>query len=425
MISLDSVLILLFVITSIVNKEWSGWQAPGPQQLLDPASSILIVLVVGYLLIDILKIFFKNNIFQILKILLFCTILVSFVGYPLLNIILLRHNSVNYILIHDGALQTEIATRFLFKGQNPYAVNYFNTPLQSWNYTEANYHGAINPALYHYAYLPFTLLTSAAGHVVQKLILGWEDLRFTLFVEYLGILLIVWVLTKNLKEKFVYLTLYAFNPLVVHFLLEGRNDIAAFLYLFASAFFLYRKNLKVSAILLAFAMAFKQTLWLALPFFLCYVLYKKDIKNKFRTYFIFVIATMSLIILPFFIWDPKSFIDSTINYLNGTALHSYPINGIGFAQILLMTKSIPNTHVYYPFWIFQALTSGPLLLFFLKILKNKPQISYIFLFFSITTLVFMFFSRVFSDSYITLIFLTLITAILFYKKEGGANLMVK
>jgi uncharacterized membrane protein len=418
MFSLDSALILLFTITNFMGKNWPGQEGLGIPSLSGPFFSILIAFTIGYLLVDVILLFFKKNIFHILKIILFCCIVVFSVGYPLLSNILIRHISVNYLFIHDGALQTEIATRFLLKGKNPYATSYFNTPLAQWTYTESKYSGLTNPALYHYTYLPFVLLTSAVGHVSQKFLLGWEDLRFTLFVEYLGILLVVWKLTKNIKERFLYLTLYALNPLVVHFLLEGRNDTASFLYILVSAFFLYRKNLKTSAIFLAFGMAFKQTLWLALPFFLCYVFYKSGIKNKFRSYFISFIITAGLIILPFIIWDPKNFIDSTIGYLSGTAIHSYPINGIGFAQILLWAKLIPNSHAYYPFWIFQFLTSGALMLFFLKMLKNKPRISYIFLFFSITNLVFIFFSRVFSDSYITLIFLTLITAILFYKKRN-------
>lgn len=426
MFLLDSVVLLLFVSLSVVDRDWMGWERLGFTPTSDLITTLLLTFTFGYILVSVFLFLIKNRqairILNISKMLLFLIVVLTLVGYPLQSNITRRHTSVNYLLIHDGALQTEIATRFLLKGKNPYASNFLGTPMESWQYGELDHPKAKNPALYHYAYLPFFLLTSSTGHIIQKIVLGWEDLRLTLFAEYMVLLAVVWMLVKKMKEKYLFLVLFGANPLVVHFLAEGRNDTASFLYLLASAFFLSRKNLTTSAILLGVSMAFKQTLWLAAPFFLGYVFFQLDLRGKALRYTGVFVLSAAIFIGPFFLWDPKSFIDSTISYMNGNTLHSYPIKSIGFAQILLLTKTIKDSHNYFPFWILQGLFVGPLLIYCLAHLKRNPKISSIFLFFGITSLVFLYFSRVFSDSYLTLVFLVFTAAFIFYQKEKSTDL---
>lgn len=418
MFGLDSLLLLLFVTITIMNNEWLGWGRIGYQTSPELIPLLLVAATIVYLLVDItLQFVKKNRILNTAKISLFSIVILTLVGFPLLNIIYQRHTSVNYLLIHDGALQTEIAARFLFKGINPYSANYLGTPMESWRYFEEDHPQSNNPALYHYAYFPLFLITSTAGHAIQNVVLGWEDLRFTLFVEYIAMLVVVWLLVRNMKEKYLFLILFGANPIVVHFLLEGRNDTASFLYLISSAYFLSRQKLTLSAIFLAFAISFKQTLWFAVPFFLGYVFFKKSLQRNFRKYTIVFLLISTLIIGPFFLWDPKSFYDSTIQFMNGGTKHVFPIKGIGFSQILHVIGFLPNTHMYFPFWIFQFIAVIPLLFFLLKKLKQNPRISHVFLFFSITTLVFFYFSRGFSDSYIVTIFLAFITSMVFYLQE--------
>ena len=425
MFLLDSALLLLFVSLSVTYRDWLGWERLGFAATPDLATSLLFTFTLGYLLTSVFLFMQKKTsilrFLNLTKMLLFCLIILTLVGYPLMSNIIKRHTSVNYLLIHDGALQTEIATRFLFKGINPYSSNYLGTPMEFWQYGEIDHPKAINPALYHYAYLPSFLLTSSAGHIMQKAVLGWEDIRFTLFAEYLALLVLVWFLVRNMKEKYFFLVLFAANPLVLHFLIEGRNDTASFLYLLASAYFLMRKNLTISAILLGASFAFKQSLWLAAPFFLSYVYYEKALRRDTFRYIGVFLLTAAVFILPFFLWDPKSFIDSTFSYLNGSALHSYPIKSLGFGQILLLTKVVKDSHNYFPFWFFQAIFVGPLLIYFIRKLKRNPKISSIFIFFGITTSVFLYFSRIFSESYLTIVFLSFIAAFIFLQKEKTAT----
>lgn len=425
MFLLDSGLLLLFVGLSAMNRDWMGWERLGLTPASDLINTLLLTFTFGYILTSVFLFLVKKrpviHALTIAKMVLFCLVIFTLVGYPLMTNIMGRRTSVNYLLIHDGALQTEIATRFLLKGKNPYASNFLGTPMESWQYGELDHPKAKNPALYHYVYLPFFLLSSSVGHVIQKVVLGWEDIRFTLFAQYLVLLAIVWMLVRKMKEKYLFLVLFAANPLVVHFLIEGNNDTASFLYLLASAIFLYRKNLTASAILLGASMAFKQTLWLGAPFFLAYVFYQKGLREKAIRYTAVFILTAALFIGPFFLWGPKSFIDSTLGYMSGITLHSYPIKSIGFAQILLLTKVIKDSHNYFPFWILQALSVVPLLIYFIRNLRRNPKISSIFLFFGVTSLVFLYFSRVFSESYLTVVFLTFTAAFLFYQKEKPTN----
>ena len=56
--------------------------------------------------------------------------------------------------VHDVLLQQESAMRYLLEGKNPYAEDYFGTPMEEFNYDEPGNTEAINPALYHFLMPP-------------------------------------------------------------------------------------------------------------------------------------------------------------------------------------------------------------------------------------------------------------------------------
>lgn len=329
-----------------------------------------------------------------------------------------------YIYVHDGAMQTEEAIKFLIKGKNPYAENYFGTPLENRGIMRET--NNINPAIYHFAYLPFNILFSIPFFIVSTFLMGWFDERFV----YLAIFLLFIALAlkwpeKSLKNKLVFLILFSVNPFFFVFFNEGRNDIFVFFWIALAVYFLSLKKNNRSSLALALAAASKQTSWILLPFYFAYLYYQEPekfllwqkITNIFKKTYVFFITT-AIIIIPFLIWNLASFIDDTIKYSNGTAYMSYPITGFGFSQLILRSHIVSSPDDYWPFWIPQLVFGLPLLYVLLKAQKKNNTLSQMIFNFSLLLMTFWIFSRFFNDNYVGFLIMTFLFAAFLGKMPG-------
>jgi uncharacterized membrane-anchored protein YitT (DUF2179 family) len=116
-----------------------------------------------------------------------------------------------------------------------------------------------------------------------------------------------------------------------------------------------------------------------------------------------------LVIGPFFIWDPKAFLESTIFYLSGSVSHSYPISGYGWGMVLRQLGIISDPHQNYPFWIWQLIFCLPFLIFLIRWLLKNPTVKNLIFSYGVFTFVFWYFSRYFNNShlgYLSIVFLT-------------------
>ena len=164
--------------------------------------------------------------------------------------------------VHDGITQTEIALSYLWQGTNPYSVDYFDTSLEEFRF----YYNQVNPALYHYAYLPGVLVLGSPLYFISPFIIGFYDQRLTQALIFaLLIFWLVWRYRQNPK-LILLVPLLFFNFWFMVYFLHGLNDIVIIaLVILALEFVIIRKYL-ASAIILGCALATKQTTWFVLPF---------------------------------------------------------------------------------------------------------------------------------------------------------------
>lgn len=320
-----------------------------------------------------------------------------------------RHKISPAYRTHDIVIQQEVAVRMLLTGKNPYKETYHGTPLEEFKYSETEE----NPALYHFVMEPFYLLSAIPFYVAQSRLFGFFDARVPLYILFSVMLLLGFRFIKDRENKLLFITLMAFNPMTVGFLLEGRSDMYMFPFLFASFILLHKQKFALASLFAGLAFAIKQVSWPLFPLFIYYIYLKtKDLKQTMKYSLVSILAAL-LFAAPFFAWDPKSFLDSTVFYLSGQALHSYPVSGYGFSQLLLDLGYIKNANSYYPFIIWQIIFALPVLFVLIKQLKRSPNTKTLISCYAIFLFIFWYFSRYFNNSHIGFISTVLITAYFF------------
>jgi len=397
-ISLDSVLLFALVIPFIMTYRI------GPDETPYWLFGLIFLGLMSYIMLDICKLA-QNNIFRFKQIILWLLI-IGVIGGAIFSAIVVRHRVHPIYMIHDIIIQQEAAVRFLLHGINPYATTYFNTPLAQWHYSDTE----INPALYHFVMEPFYLIFAIPFYLVSNRMFGFFDGRIPLFFLFFAMLFMASKLVKDKSKKLLFIILLAFNPAILGYTLEGRSDIFMYAFLFLGFYLLHARKYSIAGIPIALAFAIKQSAWPLLPFYFAFIYFKnKDLKKTVQELLPFLIVFAG-IVLPFFIWNPKAFLDSTIFYLSGNVLHGYPISGYGWGMVLTQLGIIKDANQYYPFQVWQVILGIPLLLILLKNLKNNLTVDRLILVYGIFLFVFWYFSRYFNNSHLAYLSVVFITA---------------
>lgn len=350
-----------------------------------------------------------------LKSIIWWLIVVLVIGSASYSAILVRHRTAPVYQVHDIILQQEAAIRFLLQGRNPYAVTYFNTPLESWHYSDTE----VNPALFHFVMMPWYLLFALPFYFLSLPLFGFFDARFPLIFLFAVLLILAWrLLKKDFEQRRLFLTLLAFNPATLGYFLEGRSDVFAFTFLFLSWYWLTAERYALASVPLALALATKQSIWPILPLYLAFV-WLKARKNWRETVKLVLplFLTFGIVVLPFFFWQPRAFLESTVFYLNGSAEHSYPVAGYGWGMVLHQWGFIKDLHNYYPFWLWQAIFGLPLLVVLIRWLVKKPSVDKLIVAYGFLTMAFWYFSRYFNNSHLGYLSMVFISAY-FWPKNG-------
>lgn len=362
-----------------------------------------------YLILDLVNIGeLKYN--RLKKIILWFLILAS-IGSASVSAIIVRHQTAPVYGVHDIILQLEAAIRFFLQGQNPYSVTYFGTPLEVWHYSSTE----INPALYHFVMPPFYLLFSTLFYFLSITFLGFFDGRMPLVFLFLGLLIMASRLIKDQEKKRLFLILLAFNPATLGYYLEGRDDIFMLFFLFAGLYLLRKSKYFLAGILMALAFATKQSVWPIFPFYFAYLWFGKNVIKSLLPFAV----TFGLLVLPFFFWDQKAYLNSTILYLSGNTVHSYPIAGYGLGSLLMQMGWIKDKFAYYPFWIWQAIICGPLAAILIWWQKKENTVQRLILSYVIFLSVFWYLSRYFNNSHLG--YLSMIFVMAYFWPEDQFN----
>lgn len=396
-IKLDSILLFVLLIPFIMSYRL------GPGDTPYWLFGLIFLGLFTYIVLDLLRL--KDSLYFRIKQTLLWLLIIGVIGSAFVSAIIVRHQTHPVYMIHDIVLQQESAIRFLLDGKNPYAVTYFGTPLEQWHYSD----NELNPALYHFVMQPFYLLFALPFYFLSNHSIGYFDGRIPLLFLFILLLFVGGKLIKNPSQKLLFIVILAFNPAVLPYTLEGRSDIFMFTFLFIGLFLLHKKHYFWAGVPVAFSFAVKQSAWPLLPFYIAFLYFKtKSITKTFKNILPLVIVFLT-IVLPFFLWDKKAFLDSTIFYLSGKAPHSYPISGYGLGTVLHQMGLIKDVNAYYPFIIWQAIIGIPLLIVTSKYLKSRPGIGRMMLVYGIFLFVFWYFSRYFNNShlgYLSIVFIT-------------------
>lgn len=396
-IKLDSVLLFALVIPFIMAYRIGANDTP--YWLF----GLIFLGLISYVLLDVSK-FAQESIFKFKQIILWFLI-IGVIGSAIFSAIVVRHRTHPIYMIHDIIIQQESAIRFLLHGRNPYATTYFDTPLAQWHYSDKE----VNPALYHFVMEPFYLLFAVPFYLVSNRMFGFFDGRMPLFFLFFAMLFLAGRLVRDKSKKLLFLILLAFNPAMLGYTLEGRSDIFMYAFLFLGLYTLHNKKYFAAGIPVALAFAIKQSVWPLLPFYIAFIYFKtRNIRRTLKNLVPFVII-FTAIISPFFLWDPKAFLDSTIFYLSGNVSNGYPVSGYGFGMILNQMGIIKDVNQYYPFLIWQALFGLPLAVILIRNLKNDLTVNRLILAYGIFLFIFWYFSRYFNNShlgYLSVVFIT-------------------
>jgi len=309
-------------------------------------------LMFGFLCITmyVLLYFTKAKLFfKIFTVMSFILVTVIGVGGSYIQV---RHVNGATLGINDAGLQNEIGGKFLLLGKNPYSVTYFDTDLEHAPYSdEAN--STVNPALYHFAYPPFSPILTAGTFRLLAPRLGWFDVR-VIYLASLLLLLFLGYFKWGITEKFIlFLILIGLNPYFVRSTIEGSNDVVAIMLLIA-AILLFEKGKALfwSGVLFGLAIATKQIIWPVVPFFLVALW---QTKKEFFRFFIGCVLAIAATFGPFVIWDFQGLINGLLLYHSGSLPHSYPIHNFGFGMLLWQLGVVKGIYDYYPFGLWQAI----------------------------------------------------------------------
>ena len=395
-ISLDSILLFALAIPFIMTYRIS------PNDTPYWLFGLIFLGLLSYIILDLTKLS-ENVVFKFKQIILWLLIF-GVIGSAIFSAIVVRHKTHPVYMIHDIIIQQEAAVRFLLHGRNPYATTYFDTPLREWNYSDKD----VNPALYHFVMEPFYLLFAIPFYFASNRLFGFFDGRMPLFFLFFAMLFLAGKLIKDKSKKLLFIILLAFNPAMLGYTLEGRSDIFMFSFLFLGFYFLYIKKYFLAGFPIALAFAVKQSAWPLLPFYFAFIYFKnKNLSKTLRDLSSFVV-TLALIVLPFFLWDPKAFLDSTLFYLSGNTLHGYPISGYGLGMFFVQLGIIKDVNQYYPFQIWQFTLGIPLAIILIKNLKQNLDVSRLILIYGIFLFIFWYLSRYLNNShlgYLSIVFI--------------------
>lgn len=271
------------------------------------------------------------------------------VAIPTLFLMSLRAASEPYQYVHDSAVQSEEAMRFLLAGKNPYATSYETTVM-----AQVPFWGGKNPALEHYVYFPYSFLVPAPLFAASTALWGWYDHRLFLLLMFGAMLWGGW--RSAAPEWRAHLLIaVGLNPAFDLYTIQGSND-AAVVGLLLPAIGLAGRNPLAAAGFVGLACGFKQTAVYFAFLFLADVFGRHGARRCVLAALVTGLVGAAAV-LPFAAWDARAFYDSTYGYLAGSAKVSYPAVGLSIPAAVERLGLAATA----PAWLTTALQLGVVL----------------------------------------------------------------
>ena len=334
--------------------------------------------------------------------LVFCMVFTTVVSLSTFSI-LLRHVTGPASFSHDGGvIQTEEATRYVLAGKNPYVEEYVDTPMAEWGLD-------YRTALYHYPYLPWNFLSSAPVQLLSETLLGWYDQRFVYLTLFVALLFVAARLVPEGDERLCLVMVLGLNPIMGSDIIFGQNDVFTLAWIVFSVFLLKRGKDAWSMLMLGLACASKPTAWFLVPFYLLYLVHREGFspRKKIRPLGAYLLRKMipllivlSVLVLPFALWDLDAMLDDVWRWSNGTAEVPYQITGWGLANFVLALGLVDSRLDYFPFWIPELLICLPLMLYLLRRQWKHNSLASMLYHYAFLALAFFYTSRFMNENYL-------------------------
>jgi hypothetical protein len=320
------------------------------------------------------------------------------IGPTLMGIVERPH--IGLTMEHDGLIQIEAAIDRLLKGQAIYGVDWSHTQLAqfSWTLTPDG-----NPALYHQAYFPLTILVGVPVRLLTDAIGVPFDYRIVLILFVLIGIVAIERLPITAERRFLVMTAVFMSPLITLYLWAGRNDVEFLAAVLLSLMLLARGHPVLASGALGIAVALKPFAWVAVPFLLLVLVIRwRSLRSP--TEVVGSLMALALVpaasILPFLFANPSAFWADTVLYTSGGVSHPYPIQGYGFGELLFNLHVVARRTDSFPFGIFQLAALIPALWLSARAFLTRPTITRWMGGYAVVLLAFTFFARFFNDSYV-------------------------
>lgn len=409
--------VVLFALSVSVITQYRILPVPGTPYWL---FGILFFVLLSHLCLSFGEIWGKSSkTLSRIKTILFWFVICIVLGGVMMTAIIDRSKTAPVYGVHDIILQQEAAMRYLLEGKNPYRETYFGTPVESFHYDEQG-KPAVNPALFHFVMPPWYLLFPFGFYFVSIPLLDYFDGRMAVLFLTFALLFLLWRWFKHKELGGLAVTLVALSPATVHYLIEGRSDIFALFWLVWSLYLLDKKHIVSSGIVFGLALLSKQTIWFSIPFYLFFVFWNTKNKKVMWINILSVLVTVSFLMIPFVLWDPKAYLDSTIFYVSGGGSNAYPVSGYGWGMVLWGLGFIKDLHGQHPFLLWQGLFGIPVLLILLRILMKHRTLSVFWFAYAAFLMIIWYFSRYFNNSHLGYLSSLYILAALFAVDEQKA-----
>ncbi|MGI6207941.1 MAG: hypothetical protein ACOYEW_06960 [Anaerolineae bacterium] len=371
------------------------------QWLTDPFSLLLVTLaflLLGlYLVADALRGRLSDTLVYRAKLGLILGLVLVTVVAQSLYLVALRRQTGPASFTHDGGvIQTEIATDMLLQGRNPYSEDYLDTPLAEWGLEKRT-------ALYHYPYLPWTLITAAPIKVAFEALTGWYDQRLLYLALFLATLALLPGLARSRTAALLLVMVVGLNPIMGNDIIFGMNDSFVLAWMVLAVWLLAKGKEGAGAAALGLALASKPTAWFLAPFYLAYLArgatglrpaLRQVISRGWPA-----LAVFGVLVLPFVLWDPAAFYDDVWAWSAGTSPTPYQIRGWGLSNLVLALALVPHDQAYFPFWVPQLALCLPLLALLLRRQWRQPTLANLFYGTAILFGAYSFVSRFFNENY--------------------------
>ncbi|MBI5467061.1 MAG: DUF2029 domain-containing protein [Candidatus Kerfeldbacteria bacterium] len=317
-------------------------------------------------------------------------------------------------LIHDGAVQTEIAGQLLLNGQNPYDYNFAGTAFE--HFQRPNFGDASNPTLDHYPYPPLLPVLTAP--------LAWFSAVAGFPYEGRWILLLAFALAAgllirratSLADRTWLTILTVGNPFIIFFPLIGFNDILFASCLIAAVTLAERKTWSWAGVFFGLALAAKQTAWLAIPFWLIWMVRSlHGDRRTMRRSVLWTIGVVALLYGPFLIWNAPALYDDLVRFVSGVVPHTYPISGASLWQLLIIERSIPSPWITTSASLLQLAVAALVFPITLRRFWQRPTASQFFWSVTFVILCLSWINRYFYDNYLATLLLLALAGYAFYQ----------